>query len=192
MRLLGASVVICAIAITPMQVLTASLDLNAVNKMDRANFTKTLGGIFEKSPWVEEAWDARPFTSIDALHQAMVAVVQNAPIDRQVALLRAHPNLAGKEAQAGTLTAASTAEQASAGLNALSKEEFARLRQLNVVYQEKFGFPFLIAVRNHTKQGIFSEFERRMKNSTDVELTNGVNQVYAITRLRLNKAFSTD
>ncbi len=173
--------------------LADSLDLNAINKMDRAAFTKTLGEIFENSPWIaQEAWNARPFASITKLHAAMVAVVQNASIDQQVTLLRAHPDLAGKEAQAGNLTDSSTVEQASAGLNGLSKEELARLTKLNADYRAKFGFPFIIAVRNHTKEGIFFEFERRLANSTDTEFATNLRQVYAIAQLRLNKLFGSN
>jgi 2-oxo-4-hydroxy-4-carboxy-5-ureidoimidazoline decarboxylase len=190
---LGTGIVFSVLTTMPMPALAVGLDMNAVNKMDRTAFTKTLGGIFENSPWVaEKAWDVRPFASLDELHTAMVTVVQNAPIEQQVSLLRAHPDLAGKEAQAGALTASSTVEQASAGLNALSKEELARLSKLNADYHTKFGFPFIIAVRNHTKEGIFFEFERRLANPTDIEVANDLKQVYTITRLRLNKLFGSN
>lgn len=185
---LGAGMFLSTLVTMPIQTAAANLNLNAINNMDRAAFTKALGGIFENSPWVaEKAWDVRPFASLAELHAAMVAVVQDASIDQQVALLRAHPNLAGKEAKAGTLTDSSKVEQASAGLNALSKEELARLTKLNTDYRAKFGFPFIIAVRNHTKEGIFFEFERRLANNTDTEFENDLRQVYTITRLRLNK-----
>ncbi len=185
--------ILSAITSLPMPTLAASLDMNAVNKMDRATFTKTLRGIFENSPWVaQKAWDARPFDSMAELHTAMVAVVEDASIDQQLALLRAHPDLAGKEAQSGKLTDSSTVEQASAGLNALSKAELARLTKLNTDYRTKFGFPFIIAVRNHTKEGIFFEFERRLTNNTDTEFANDLQQVYKITRLRLNKLFGAN
>ena len=190
---LAAGVFISTLVIMPLQTRAANLDLNAINKMDRAAFTKILGGIFENSPWVaQKAWDARPFASLAELHAAMVAVVQDASINQQVALLRAHPDLAGKEAQAGDLTDSSKVEQASAGLNAVSKEEFARLNKLNADYRAKFGFPFIIAVRNHTKEGIFFEFERRLANHTDTEFANDLQQVYAIAELRLNKLFGTN
>jgi 2-oxo-4-hydroxy-4-carboxy-5-ureidoimidazoline decarboxylase len=162
-------------------------DWNAINGMSRAAFVEKFGGIFEKSPWVaEKAWDSRPFSNVDDLHQKMVAVVKYANIDQQLALLRAHPDLAGKEAQAGTMTAASVAEQASAGLNALSKEEMERLASYNAEYKKKFGFPFMIAVRNHTKVGIFALFKQRLSNDTVTELGNALQQVYNITRLRLD------
>jgi 2-oxo-4-hydroxy-4-carboxy-5-ureidoimidazoline decarboxylase len=164
------------------------VDMAPINAMDRAAFVQKFGGIFENSPWVaEKAWEKRPFAGLDDLHGAMVAVAKNAPATLQLALLQAHPDLAGKEAQAGTMTASSVSEQASAGLNALSPTEFAELAGLNAAYKAKFGFPFIIAVRMHTKEGIFFEFKRRLQNETQTEFANDLQNVYAITRLRLNK-----
>jgi len=164
------------------------VDMVPINAMDRAAFVVKFGAIFEKSPWVaEEAWEKRPFASPDDMHAGMVAVVKNAPANRQLALLQAHPDLAGKEAQAGTMTASSVAEQASAGLNSLSSAEMTELSGLNAAYKAKFGFPFIIAVRMHTKEGIFFEFKRRLQNDTQTEFANDLQNVYIITRLRLNK-----
>jgi len=164
------------------------VDMAPINAMDRAAFVVKFGAIFEKSPWVaEEAWEKRPFASPDDMHAGMVAVVKNAPATRQLALLQAHPDLAGKEAQAGTMTASSVAEQASAGLNSLSPAEVTELSGLNAAYKAKFGFPFIIAVRMHTKEGIFFEFKRRLQNDTQTEFANDLQNVYIITRLRLNK-----
>jgi 2-oxo-4-hydroxy-4-carboxy-5-ureidoimidazoline decarboxylase len=186
--LLAAALILGALISAP--TLAAEPDWNAVNGMSRAAFVEKFGAIFEKSPWVaEKAWDARPFSSIDDLHQKMVAVVKYANIDQQLSLLRSHPDLAGKEAQAGAMTASSVAEQASAGLNALSKEEVDRLAGYNAEYKRKFGFPFMIAVRNHTKDGIFALFKQRLSNDTVTELGNDLQQVYNITRLRLDKLF---
>lgn len=168
----------------------ADLDVEAVNRMDQAAFTEALGSIFEKSPWVAEAaWSSRPFSSVDELHAKMVAVVKYANIDQQLTLLRSHPDLAGKEAQAGTMTSSSVAEQASAGLNALSKEEVATLAGYNAEYKKKFGFPFMIAVRNFSKLGIFNLFKQRMGNDTVTEFGTALQQVYNITRIRLEKKF---
>jgi 2-oxo-4-hydroxy-4-carboxy-5-ureidoimidazoline decarboxylase len=168
----------------------AELDIGAVNKMDHAAFTEALGGIFEKSPWVADAaWEARPFATVDDLHAKMVAVVKYASIDQQLKLLRSHPDLAGKEAQAGAMTASSVAEQASAGLNALSKDEIATLAGYNAEYKKKFGFPFMIAVRNYSKLGIFNLFKQRLSNDTVSELGTALQQVYNITRIRLEKKF---
>jgi 2-oxo-4-hydroxy-4-carboxy-5-ureidoimidazoline decarboxylase len=164
------------------------LALDDLNHMNQATFVKTLGHVFEHSPWVAtKVWDARPFTSPHELVSAMVRIVEHAPIDQQLALLCAHPELAGKEARAQTLTTASTGEQASAGLNALSKAELALLSQLNADYQAKFGFPFIIAVRNHTKAGIFNALQQRITHTTAKEFANALEQVYAIADLRLKQ-----
>jgi 2-oxo-4-hydroxy-4-carboxy-5-ureidoimidazoline decarboxylase len=165
---------------------SADPDMNIVNSMDRAAFVQKFGGIFEKSPWVaEKVWDKRPFASVDDMHAAMVNVVKYAPVPSQLSLLQSHPDLAGKEAQAGAMTASSVSEQASAGLNALSRAEMTRISELNAAYKQKFGFPFIIAVRMHTKEGIFFEFDRRLANDTQTEFANDLQNVYAITRLRL-------
>ena len=162
-------------------------DMGPINSMDRAAFVQKFGGIFEKSPWVaEKAWEKKPFASLDEMHAAMVNVVKSAPLPSQLALLQSHPDLAGKEAQAGAMTASSVSEQASAGLNALSKAEIAQISDFNAAYKQKFGFPFIIAVRMHTKEGIFFDFSRRLKNDTQTEYANDLQNVYAITLLRLN------
>ena len=159
--------------------------------MPAAEFRAAFGGVFEHSPWIaERAFAARPFASVDALHAAMTDAVKRAGRDEQVALLRAHPELAGKEARAGTMTGDSTAEQGGAGLNALGREEMARISDLNRRYREKFGFPFIIAVRQHTKNGIFGEFERRLALAPDAELETCLGQVFVITRLRLDGLIS--
>jgi 2-oxo-4-hydroxy-4-carboxy-5-ureidoimidazoline decarboxylase len=117
----------------------------------------------------------------------MVAVAKNAPASMQLALLQSHPDLAGKEAQAGTMTASSVAEQASAGLNSLSHSEMVQIADLNAAYKKKFGFPFIIAVRMYTREGILFEFNRRLQNDTQTEFANDLQNVYIISRLRLNK-----
>ena len=169
------------------------LDIATINAMDQATFVETFGGIFEKSPWVaEQGWSAQPFDSIDDLHGELYAVVSSAPRDAQVKFLNQHPELAGKEAQAGTMTANSVAEQASAGLNALTPEEMQTLATGNAAYREKFGFPFMIFVRGHTKEGIFFYLDRRQQTdpSTDEELHNAMMQVWGITRSRVQRVVS--
>lgn len=167
----------------------ASPSLDALNGMDRAAFTAALGGIFERSPWVaERAWAARPFRSVDALHAAMVRVVQAAGPERQRALLRAHPDLAGKAARVPAMTASSVAEQASAGLDRLTDTESERFERLNAAYRERFGFPFIIAVRRHDKAAILAAFEARLRNTAAQEREAALAQVFAITRLRLGAA----
>jgi 2-oxo-4-hydroxy-4-carboxy-5-ureidoimidazoline decarboxylase len=161
--------------------------------MSAAEFRAAFGGVFEHSPWVaERAFAARPFASVDALHAAMADAVKGAGEEAKLALLRAHPELAGKEAQAGTMTGDSTFEQGGAGLNALSREEMARISDLNHRYREKFGFPFIIAVRQNTKASIFSEFERRLAQDRDAELAASLGQVFVITRLRLDGLVSKE
>ena len=167
------------------------MDLDAVNRMDRATFVATLGGVFENSPWVaEQAWTARPFATLTALHSAMVAVVRRAPPAQQLALLRAHPELAGREARAGEMTDASEAEQGSAGLDRMTAAELARMGELNRAYRTKFGHPFIIAVRKHTRSGIFAEFERRLANDAQAERAAALAEVFTITRLRLDAMFA--
>jgi 2-oxo-4-hydroxy-4-carboxy-5-ureidoimidazoline decarboxylase len=174
--------------VTILSAIAGSVDMAPINAMDRVAFVERFGGIFENSPWVaEKAWERRPFASLDDMHAAMVAVAKNAPAGMQLALLQSHPDLAGKEAQAGTMTASSVAEQASAGLNSLSHAEMVQIADLNAAYKRKFGFPFIIAVRMHTKEGILFEFNRRLQNDTQTEFANDLQNVYIITRLRLNK-----
>lgn len=176
------------VAAAPLSAFAAGMDLDAINKMDQASFVKEFGPIFEKSPWVaEQAWSSRPFSSVEDLHQKMFNVIANSPRDKQIAFLNQHPELAGKEAQTGQMTTDSVAEQASAGLNALSKEELARLAKGNAAYHAKFGFPFMIFVRGHTKEGIYFYLDRRLQNDPDTELKNALAQVHGITAFRLRR-----
>ena len=161
-------------------------DLQSLSTATREHFVKVLGGIFEHSPWVaESAWNARPFASIDALHAAMVAAVDAAGEARQLALICAHPELAGKEATAGTLTQDSRTEQSGAGLDRCSHEELVRLRELNLAYREKFGFPFVIAVKHLTRQDILDALTTRINSSRERELAACVSEISKIGRLRL-------
>jgi 2-oxo-4-hydroxy-4-carboxy-5-ureidoimidazoline decarboxylase len=172
---------------------TTRSSVATLNEMDRAAFVALLGGVYEHSPWVAaEAWDSRPFADIDELHRAMTAVVERAGRDKKVGLLAAHPELSGREAEAGELTVHSEAEQASAGLGALAPDEAARIRSLNARYRRKFGFPFVIAVRRHTKASIFREMERRLRNGAENELADSLAQVFAIARLRLDDLVSDE
>lgn len=162
--------------------------LDEINAMSRDAFSAAFGDIYEHSPWIAEtAWEARPFDSVDALRDAMAAAVRAAPGDRQLALLNAHPELAGREARAGSLTAASAQEQAGAGLVDLSPEELTQVAEFNRAYREKFGFPFIIAVRNHTKTTIMQAMERRLGNDRQRELATALEQVFEIARIRLEK-----
>lgn len=174
--------------------MTPPLTIAALDAMDRPAFAAALGHIFEHSPWIAEgAWAGRPFGSADGLHAAMIAVVRAAPQERQVALLCAHPELAGREAQEGTLTTDSTSEQSRLGFNALAKDELARMTDLNRRYRDKFGFPCIIALRRHaTRHTVLAEHERRLANDRDTEIRNCIDQVGFITRGRLDKLLAQD
>jgi 2-oxo-4-hydroxy-4-carboxy-5-ureidoimidazoline decarboxylase len=165
----------------------ASLSLDVLNTMDRTAFTAALGGVFEGSAWVaERAWGARPFRDVAALHAAMVAAVRGGGSERQLALLRAHPDLAGTAARAGAVAPASVAEQAAAGLDRLTDDEDERFARLNAAYRERFGFPFIIAVRRHDKAGILAAFETRLRHDAAQEHDAALAEVVEIARLRLH------
>ena len=138
------------------------------HSLDRAGFVATYGHVFEHSPWIAEAaWDARLPADADTaegLHRALCAALAPAPAERKLELIQAHPDLAGKLAQAGRLTAESTGEQASAGLDRLTDQERATFTRLNDAYTARFGFPFIIAVKGLTKAEILAAFERRLNN----------------------------
>ena len=162
------------------------LTIEALNQMSQTAFVETLGGVFEHSPWVaERAWAARPFAGIDALHRAMVDAVRGATPDERLALLRAHPDLAGRAARAGAMTASSRAEQSSAGLDRLTNAEYERFQGLNTAYRERFGFPFIVAVRRHDTLAILAAYERRLQNTREGEIEAALEQVFEITGLRL-------
>ena len=164
----------------------AGLTIEILNRSDRDGFRALLGDVFEHSPWVaERAWEARPFRTVDELHAAMCAVVARALLGERLALLRAHPDLAGRAARAGAMSASSAAEQAGAGLDRLTDDEFARFERLNAAYRERFGFPFVIAVRRHDKAAILAAFERRLANTVDAEIDAALRQVFDITAMRL-------
>jgi allantoate deiminase/N-carbamoyl-L-amino-acid hydrolase len=169
--------------------MTTLLDLNS---LDAATFIDALRGIYEHSPWIPERAGAhRPFASLAALKLALQEAVTQASEDEQLSLLRAHPELAGKAAIAGELTAESTGEQAASGLNRCSPEEYALLHRLNAAYNDKFGFPFILAVKGPTgkgltRQAIIATFERRLKNRRQDELQEALRQVHRIAEIRLN------
>jgi 2-oxo-4-hydroxy-4-carboxy-5-ureidoimidazoline decarboxylase len=166
------------------------LTLAALAAMSHAEFLDTLGGLFEHSPWVAElAWAERPFASVAALHDAMMSAVRIAPMAQQVAFLNMHPELAGKEAQAGTMTEHSTFEQQGAALAALTHDELLELRRLNAHYAARHGFPFVIAVLGHTKAQIFEALRERGGHETKRERHEALNQVAQITRRRLQALF---
>ena len=163
------------------------MTLAELNAQDATGFAAALDGVFEHSPWVvERTFTFVPFESIDALHRALADTLGRASEDEQLALLRAHPELAGKAAIAGEWTAASRDEQGSAGLSACSPEEFAQISALNRRYGERFGFPFILAVRGLGRQRIIDELARRVERERDVEFRECLAQVARIARLRLD------
>ena len=169
------------------------LTIDAINRMTPAEFSAAVGRVYEHSPWIaERAFAHRPFASRLDVLAALYRVVQGASRDERLALLRAHPELAGREAQAGTLTSESTGEQSSAGLDRLAPDQFARLGELNRAYREKFGFPAIVAVRLNSRDAIFHAFEGRLGNSPEQELQNAIGQVCEIARLRLADLMAAD
>ncbi|APP76169.1 OHCU decarboxylase [Xanthomonas vesicatoria ATCC 35937] len=153
------------------------------NMLDDAAFVARYREVFEHSPWVvERAARRRPF---DDVHRGLMQVVHDASPDDQVALIRAHPELAGKAAIDRTLTAASATEQASAGLDRLSEPEFKRFHALNRAYRHRFGFPFVICVRLHDKAGILAELERRLEAARRDEIATAIAEIGKIVHLRL-------
>jgi 2-oxo-4-hydroxy-4-carboxy-5-ureidoimidazoline decarboxylase len=168
------------------------MTLDDVNAMDEDAFVAALGGVFERSPWVaRRAHAARPFASVAALHAAMVAVVDRASEPEKLALLRAHPELAGKAALRGDVTADSRREQSGAGLDQCTPQELERIADLNARYRARFGFPFILAVKGYDRAGILDAFARRVQNERDAEFSECLRQVARIARLRLAALLGT-
>ncbi|SDD27535.1 2-oxo-4-hydroxy-4-carboxy-5-ureidoimidazoline decarboxylase [Cupriavidus sp. YR651] len=162
-----------------------------LNAMPEAEFVQVLGGIYEHSPWfAEAAAKQRPLADAAALAVALRDAVDTAGRDAQLKLVRAHPELAGKAAVRGELTAESTREQAGAGLDQCTPEEFKRLQDLNAAYNQKFGFPFILAVRGYDRHGIIDAFAKRLDNAPEVELQTCINQIHRIAQFRLDDLVS--
>ena len=163
------------------------MTVGELNTCERADFIAALGWIFEGSPWVaDRVWEHRPFSSVDHLHTAMVAVVNSAPRSEQLALLRAHPDLGA----CARMSDASTGEQAGAGLDRLPPAEFERLQRLNGAYREKFGYPFLFAVKGSTTQQILAALDARVARSPEEEFAEALRQVGRIAQFRLQASVS--
>lgn len=172
---------------------SAHLTLQQINTLDHDDFVAALGSIFEGPPWiVAETWPARPFASLKALHQALCDVLYTAPIERQVALLRAHPDLVGRAALAGTLTPASAGEQSSAGLDRLSPAEIAMFTQMNQAYRDTYGFPFVICARENKKDSILAGFNARLGHGRNDEIEIALAEVAKICWLRLQDLVEPD
>jgi len=168
--------------------------LKHLNRLDLPAWLARCGAVFEHSPWVAEgAWRRKeshgPFASAEELHRAMMRTVEEASTQRQLALVRAHPELAGGEA----LTVDSTSEQARLGFDRLSKDELERMNGLNRRYREKFGFPCIVALRLHAnRESVMREMARRLGNNADTELAGALEQIGHITRGRLDKLLAED
>ena len=162
------------------------LTLDALNAVDADGFTAALDGIFEHAPWVAQAASQRrPFATVAALHDALMAAVRARSAEDQIAFVAAHPDLAGKAARTGDIAPASVSEQAGLGLDRLSDDEFARFERLNGAYRARFGFPFVVCVRRLTRDAVLDAFERRLGHERDVELATALAEIGHITRLRL-------
>jgi len=162
------------------------MTLDELNHLDDPAFAALLGGIYEHSPWVAEgAVAGRPYANVEALHRAMSSVVARAGGASQLALIRAHPELAGKAMTRKTLTADSTSEQSGAGLTECSPEELATLTALNDRYNAKFGFPFILAVKGHDRASVIAAFARRVESDRDTEFAENLRQIDRIAGLRL-------
>jgi len=157
-----------------------------LNSLSRDEFVRVVGPVFEHSPWIAElTWPNRPFASVEELHRALCRSVANADEEKQLALIRAHPDLVGRAALAGTLTSESAGEQASAGLNQLTAEEIALFQRNNAAYKAKFGFPFVICARMNKKEAVIAGFEQRLKNSRFQEIKTALEEIGKIAYLRL-------
>jgi OHCU decarboxylase len=160
----------------------------AVNALDRDGFVARLGFLFEGSPWIAaETWPARPFADRASLHAALVQTMRTAPRERQLALIRAHPDLVGRAALAGTLTRESTGEQQAAGLDpgAMTKAEIATFAGANERYQERFGFPFVICARENKRESILAGFATRLEHERDEEIATALDEIAKIAWYRL-------
>lgn len=159
-----------------------SYSLTELNQMNQSAFTEALGEIFEQTPTIAaQTWEKRPFETVDDLHQKMLAIVNSMTDEQQFALICAHPDLGSK----AKMAQASVQEQAGAGLDRLSPEEYDRFHRLNERYKSQFGFPFIIAVKNHTKTSILEAFETRLQHSQPTEMRQAIAEISQIAYFRL-------
>ena len=165
-------------------------DLNACSKDD---FVAALANIFEYSPWIaEQAASSRPFAGVSPLFEAMKTAVDRAAPELRLALIRAHPDLADKTQRAAGLTAESSAEQNSVGLDRLSDAEYEAFERVNNAYRTKFGFPYIVCVRRHTRDSILRDFERRLPNDAKSEMQSSIAEICRIAALRLDQLVDGD
>jgi 2-oxo-4-hydroxy-4-carboxy-5-ureidoimidazoline decarboxylase len=155
-----------------------------LNQMSQPDFVAALGTVFEETPAIaQKAWDQRPFSDPDDLHHKMVRVVNELSKAEQLSLIQAHPDLGSKTKMAE----ASVAEQAGIGLDRLTASEYDHFHQLNQAYKNQFGFPFIIAVKNHTKASILQAFEQRLNNNADAERQQALGEIIQIAYFRLTR-----
>jgi OHCU decarboxylase len=167
--------------------------LSDLNACSDADFVAALANIFEYSPWIaEKAVSARPFAGVKQLFAAMKAVVNHASPDLRLALIKAHPDLANKTQRAAGLTAESSAEQNSAGLDRLSDAEYQAFERVNTAYGRKFGFPYIVCVRRHTKDSVLRDFERRLPNDAATEIQVSIGEIFRIAALRVDQLVMSD
>jgi 2-oxo-4-hydroxy-4-carboxy-5-ureidoimidazoline decarboxylase len=172
---------------------TSQTRLSDLNASSRADFVAALANIFEYSPWIaEKAAAARPFAGVTQLFEAMKAAVERAPAELRLALIRAHPDLADKTQRAAGLTAESGAEQNSVGLDRLSDAEYRTFERVNNAYRAKFGFPYIVCVRRHSKDSILRDFERRLANGATTEVANSIGEICRIAALRVDQLVASD
>jgi 2-oxo-4-hydroxy-4-carboxy-5-ureidoimidazoline decarboxylase len=169
------------------------ISLAELNNIDRAAFVTALGPLFEHSPWVaEETFDCRPFRDAAHLYVELCATLRRAAPERRIALIRAHPDLAGRLAALGQLTAASAREQASAGLNRLSEKELSEFQTLNASYRARFGWPFVICARLNSREDILRAMRSRLGNSPETEQRTALDEIEKIAQLRLADALAVE
>jgi 2-oxo-4-hydroxy-4-carboxy-5-ureidoimidazoline decarboxylase len=167
--------------------------LAELNGCSETDFVAVLANIFEYSPWIaERAAAARPFGGVAQLFGALTAAVDGAPAQARLALIKAHPDLANKTQRAAGLTLESDTEQNSVGLDRLSDAEYQAFERLNDAYREKFGFPYIVCVRRHTKDSILRDFERRLPNDATVEVATSIAEICRIAALRLDQLVTSD
>lgn len=167
----------------------AQYALDELNQLDQERFTQALGDIFEHTPAIaHQTWTQRPFATVAALHQAMVSVMQTLSQAQQLELIRAHPDLGAK----AKMTTASVQEQSSAGLDQLTSEEFATFQSLNERYRDRFQFPFIVAVKEHTQESILAAFRQRLTHDFDTERQTALTEIAKIASYRLAALVSAD
>jgi 2-oxo-4-hydroxy-4-carboxy-5-ureidoimidazoline decarboxylase len=180
-----------AIVANDSPVVVCGLTIEQLNAADRAAFVAAVGFTFEHSPWIaEEAWQRRPFRDAEALLEAMHAVLAAAPKERRIALIAAHPDLGGRLAREGRLSAASAREQSAAGFDRLTPEEIARFDELNSAYRARFEFPFVICARERSKASLLAALEQRLANDRESEIEAALVEIVKIARFRLRDAFA--